>query len=459
MKNIVQKILDHEDTRTVPCSTVKSALNADELHFEEKHSTAELIDFLDSKWDDKFENFTERYKEFKKNHENKTDREMTIAVKHYPDEIRRLFGNTLEPLANKSLITPRNVSKIYPNMNSGWKKDPSSGRNYYYVFENPLISVINKGGDMLQGSKFRKLPPIGVPMMGGATLEELSDENRSAIAIQEHSLKIQGRTTWAPMPLQLNELTNYVLETGEIVPYIDYFGKIMEMKEIATCILFTLMQNRIDPMSFPKEFEKKPFVWAVEQYAEIAWPHGTYLYFIKGLNTRLIDVEKLGGVRNLERAISLQYPDCRNNKEVCAEFMRRLGEYHGIRQGMGFNPAHESKCHLIDTTMGGVKMDIGELTLSINQESYISNFWSAKTTCHYVYNLFFPESKNNDFLQMFEDSYVKTLIDYMTMSNRGIEQEVLRGEIAVTVESIIEIADSLITANDLELKTGYYDLI
>ena len=66
------------------------------------------------------------------------------------------------------------------------------------------------------------------------------------------------------------------------------------------------------------------------------------------------------------------------NIKICNEFMKRVGEFYGITLGLGLAYPAFSECVLIDTTLGGVTMDIGDLRLSSNQETYLCTFYASK---------------------------------------------------------------------------------
>lgn len=458
--NSINRILTHQDTRTIPCITKKCALSRESMSIDATLSQNNPEDDLGE--------FLQRISGIIGGKDQKNDVssspikvEINSSLDNYFNLFEKKWGSQFDSLQNKSFIAPRSTTEVEIR-NDGWKKDPSSGRSYYFVLDDLFMSVINKGADLLKGDKFRKYPEtyFAPPMIGSVTLKELEREYLNAGIVQEFSLRLQGMTTWAPEPVQLNELNNFILESGEVVPFEKYLNEARKDKSISLNIFKSLFRAGIDCLAVPPEHRKKPFEWAIGKYLETLGSHGTYLYTIKGLNTRLIDSERIEDKSKLKEIIRKQYPNCKNEAEICDTFMERLAEYYGITQGLGFTYKDQSECLLVDTTLGGVTMDIGDLQLNANQEAYINSFLASKSTSLYFYNLFFPASKNGDtsFLKSFEKSFVKNLMSYMRISNKLIKDKNLSNKVSKNISSLETQIDELIKLEGLPLRTKFIAL-
>lgn len=447
----IDKILAHEDTRTIPCITRRYALNDKPIIIKTEISDSKtgleeslkrMIDIINGK------------KSGTREDDLPLKIEITASFDNYKNFFMGKWGNRFDYLKDKSFITPKKTGDITNTDTNGWKKDASSGRSYYFVSYPPLESIIHKGADLLKGDKFREYPEnyFAPPMIGSETLNELEKEYTNAALIQEFSIRLQGRATYAPHPIYLNELNNFVLESGEIVPFKDYLNEARKNKAVSINIFKSLFRAGVDCMAVPEEHKKKPFEWAISKYIEKLGPHGTYLYSINGLNTRLIDSKKIKD-KNLEEIISKQYPDCRNEEEICNKFMRKIGEYYGIALGNGLTYKRQSECLLVDTTLGGVTMDIGDLEMNPNQEAYLNTFLASKSTAFYFYKLLNQDS--SFFLKSFEKSFVKTFFDYMHKSSRLIEDANLKNKVSENMSSLEMQIDDLIEIEGPPLREKF----
>src|SRR3989338_9964361 len=117
-------------------------------------------------------------------------------------------------------------------------------------------------------------------------------------------------------------------------------------------------------------------------------------------------------MHKVKDVIKCQYPESSSEDQICSEFMQRIAEYRGITQGIGMTYRHDSDCLLVDTTLGGVSVDIGDINLNPNPEANLASFLRAKSTCLYFYRLFNSNIKedNSKFLDLFEKAYVRTLM-------------------------------------------------
>ena len=416
--NLIETILNHADTRVVPCKTKSNVLDDFALGFKSE----EMVDNSEYKELSVHKGFKilQCVKEEKKIEKT----EISIKPDEYRGRIKKDFAEQFDSIRDVSFVSPFKFHYKDAACASGWKKDRSSGRSFHFLFEDPSVTIINKGGDLLRKNRFRRYSEDyrGIPMIGSATLDELKREFDFALYIQEHSLRLQGRTTFTTQPLQLNELTHFLLESGEVVPFRRYLQEARKNREVSINILYNLVRVGEDVKNPPKD--KEPFEWAVDSYIEKLGPHSTYLYLINGLNARVIDSKHVSK-KELKRIISKQYPEERDEKGVCEAFMKRLGEYYGIIQGLGLSYKRQSECLLIDTTLGGITMDIGDLCWGANQEAYLNGVSAAKACSFYFYQLFFPRSKESDqeFIRLFDRSFVNTMYDYMYKSNSLIKDE------------------------------------
>lgn len=459
--SVVDILLAHPSTRIVPCNTTKYSMDGKPSVFSvefQKYNFEEQIerDFRSLKEWIKAGKDRGKVEHIEQKDEPKTRAaELRISGLTYGSYFQQRFGSQFEGLRGTSFVTPIEAGRLIFPISEGWRKDPSSGRNFYYPFSVPLISIINKGADLLNGNKFRRYPKnhIAPPMIGSVTLEELTKEYTVALVVQEHSLMLQGRTTWTPSPIQVNELNHFFLESGELVPFPDYLHAIRENEEVAINILRTLMDKEVDCMAFPEG--ANPIEWATDKYIEIVGSHGSYLYYIPGFNTRLIDSSRYSNVKNI---VLSQYLGCKSEQEVCAEFMGRVGEYYGITQGLGLTYPAQSQCLLVDTTLGGVTMDIGDLILNPNQEAYVCSFMTSKSTCLYFYRLFFPGANQDDagFQRAFQEGFVTNLLEYMHRANGLLEDNEWHQEVNNIIQSVEREVDTLtLKINGLPLRTEF----
>lgn len=455
--DLIDIILNHEDTRIVPSATIKHAHKPQQITFSSEINT--------KSYKEQINNLLKRFIEKENNNDNKEDNEPRSQMRDI--EINIMTENyaklvDVDPqfkLEDCSFITPRKTHRI-TSKHSGWKKDPSSGRSFYFPLETKGISLVSKGADLFEGDKFRRHSKehLASPMIGSETLKNLSKEYDAASIVQEYSLMIQGRLTFAPRPLQLNQLTHLLNESGELVSFEDYLHDAKKNEGVRFGIMDEFMRLGIDPMSVVKGYKHDPWTAAINKFLEATGPHGTYMYSISGINTRLIDASKFKNKKEFKKRIFSQY-DTDNSVEVCSDFMKRLGEYRGITQGVGMTYSHDSDCLLVDTTLGGVSVDIGDLVLNSSQESYLTPFFKMKQTCNFFYKIFFPEVKDNDpkFLKMFEESFVSEYIKYSDMTNSLIEDVEFRNLVRENINCTLSQMDQIIKRNGRDLRTDFID--
>lgn len=274
---------------------------------------------------------------------------------------------------------------IWPHM-WWWYKDYTSGRSFQASFQEEdwmTTTIINKWNDIFEWDKYRRYHKEDAAYVWQEFLWLLMSEYETSNQIQTEAMRQLGRPTYTTVPLSLSQVQKTLSEKGEIIDYMDYMRRVMrEFPEYQEGMMRTLMRMWLleekDIQELINFSSKKPTI-NTEKLIEFMEkiPMATYMYLIKGMNTRLVEHKRIGK-RKLDFVLRREYPECisedgeLDTRKVLQEFCRRLWENLWITYSAGFSYKRQSVCVLIDTTLWGISMDNWHVGEWIGKENVVN---------------------------------------------------------------------------------------
>jgi len=246
-------------------------------------------------------------------------------------------------------------------------------------------TFINKWNDIFEWNKYRRYHKEDGTYVWQELVFWLMWEYSTSTIIQEQALRQIGRLTHTTIPLSVSRVDKTLSEKWEIIQQNDYLkvvlNKFPEYKE-GLIRMFVKMwiityKNITDVLASKWN---DVLIDLVGQY-----PMWTYMYLIKGLNTRLIEHKRIWK-QKLEFVLKEEYPDCisaegwLDKKKILEQFCRRLGENLWITYSAGLSYKRESECVLIDTTIWWVSMDNWHVWEGIKKEEVLSRLGELYST-------------------------------------------------------------------------------
>ncbi len=281
------------------------------------------------------------------------------------------FGLSVSDVLAGGFTTPTQV-QVWPNL-GGWYKDYTSWRSFQASFkekDGTTTTFINKWNDIFEWNAYRRYHKEDGTYVWQELVWFLLQEYTTSTQIQEQSLKQRGRPTYTTIPLSVSKVQKTLSEKWEIIGYNDYLSRVLEefpeykrglvsmLLKVGIITPETILDIVVKPIVKNNfQIDTKKLMELVEEYE--MW---TYIYLIKGMNTRLVEHKRIGKEK-LEFVLREEYPDCISDdweldkRKVLEEFCRRLGENLGITYSAGLTYKRQSECVLIDTTLWGVSMD------------------------------------------------------------------------------------------------------
>lgn len=296
------------------------------------------------------------------------------------------FGLSVSEVLQWWFATPIDFN-IWPSF-WGWYKDYTSWRSFQASFkegDGSNTTFINKWNDVFEWDKYRRYHKEDGTYVWQELIMWLIWEHSTSTKIQEQALKQLGRLTYTTIPLSVSRVDKTLSEKGEIIQHNDYLNGVLsdfpEYKEglIRMFVkMWIITSENITDILTPKW--NALLVDLVEQY-----PMWTYMYLIKGLNTRLVEHKRIWK-HKLEFILKEEYPNCISDegildkKKILEEFCRRLWENLWITYSAGLSYKRESECVLIDTTIWWISMDNWHVWEWINKEEVLCRLGELYST-------------------------------------------------------------------------------
>lgn len=296
------------------------------------------------------------------------------------------FGLSVSDVLEGWFTTPTNFS-VWPNI-GGWYKDYTSWRSFQASFkeeDGSTTTLVNKWNDVFEWDTYRRYHKEDGTYVWQELVWFLLREYSTSTQIQEQALKQLGRPTYTTIPLSVSKIQKTLSEKGKIIDYNDYLRRVLEdfpeYKEWLVRMLgwmWLLAGEKFFEILNLNANQKwgKINIDALIQFME-QYEMWTYMYLIKGMNTRLVEHKRIGKGK-LEFVLREEYPDCisengeLDKRKVLEGFCRRIGENLGITYSAGLTYKRQSECVLIDTTLWGVSMDNWHVWEWIEKDNVIS---------------------------------------------------------------------------------------